>query len=476
MNVFVGLFTSAAIVLRKELGDRYGSLIALMRMLFTMVMLAIVVIWARGYFVDTTLGRFLNIPVVLPLLGLMLLFAGLWTARVMGRLERLGPLRGDSAPVAFSGHASDLLRTLRRFRNEWRLLDTVEPAILILIGFVFVLVPPVRFVGLYLILSAVAVLWQTTTDRRLNDRSPTFGGFAAVASRMPEDASRLSVEQQLLDLPEGLLALFDSETQSNIRTRRDLMERALGPGTDEDEPSEDTDEKHWIPRGLLSAEPPKYLPYGMVALVLLIALNLYGGDPAGVYQLAPARWSLAMDSYQRSASKLWLLPRLDEFEPGVLKLALWERVDPDAIDRYWIQRFETSRVEASTNIERLRERLAIMNRNAVDSIGIALDAEASFPRFDRLLIRDAAARDAWAAALAAVATAEHFLRGADAAIKSQVKNPREADIVAMRSLAEEVIVHEGRSTIITERVQQLRRMLVTLEAEEALDEADRRRN
>ena len=477
MNIFTGIFTSAAVLFRKELGDRYAGLTAIARAIFALLVFAVLVSWARGYFIDTGLGRFIDVPVVYPMLLLSVLIVVVWAVRSAGRLDRLGPLRGDSAPVAFSGHASDLFPRWRSFRNEWRLLDTAEPATLLLAGLVLVLIPPVRIIGLYLILAAVVVLWQTASDRRLNDRSPTFGGFATVVPPMPEDASRLSVERQLLDLPEGLLTLFDSETQTNIQTRRERLERALGPSEgDEQETADRPDGGDWRPRGLLSAHPPRYLPYGVVAMMLLTALNLHGGDPMGIYKAAPERWSAAMDSFQLSGSALGLFPSPDPLEPGVLKYGLWERVDPGAIERHWTGLYEQHQAAAHNALLRLESLIDASEDNARRLIGTELNPDAGFPLLDRLLIRSEQASDLWATAVAEATAARRFIGDGHTALRATVRSPREPDITALQELAEKVAVQDERSIIITQSVEQLHRMLATLEAQEALDEFDRRRN
>lgn len=463
-------FTSAAILLRQRMGGDVAGFVALLNMLSGLLLFAFVMLGARGLLIATGVGRFLDVPIVLPIVGLAVILGVLWTLRTTAIVQTQGPLRDDDRRDDFTGHAAAFWPRLTAIRREWTVLERLEPTVLVVLGLLLVLPPFTRAIGVFFVLAGTAVAIQTTRDRRANelaqDQGADYNGLARLLADTPVEED-LSLASQFQELPAELAVLLDEESQERLAALQQESKQApvvsdaggLAVETDLD------------PRGPLSVTSNGAPTIFAVTALTLIVLNFVFGDVANLYRWSPARWTAAVDSVQRGVAAVGILEHSSSDsgnDRGSLTREFLKSVDPEALKRWEADQLRNAVALADTALSKAEAAYEQQASLARETLGIPLSPSVSSPLFDRLLLTREDAAELWAAVLSVATRLDERIQRARRTV-TRAQTSEEAEIEKIKQIRDSAAEWKQAADDLAPHINRLAEMLNTLRAERALE-------
>ena len=454
------LFSIAAILMRQYVGGRVGGFLALLHAVSALLLYTAVVLFFRGFLIETTVGELLAVPVLVPMLFFTVLLIVVWFGRAVGKLGYAGPLRLDGPNDGFTGASGDFMRGRFRVENEWIILERYEPTVIAVSGIVLALLPWTRVLGVFFVLVAIAVAWQSTRDRRVNAWNPdAHDDFAEDVAGDDEDDASVSVAFNSLGEMSTLLDEDDEDEPDELTVTSPPRGAriSVAPGVS------------MVPRGPMSVHTTSRATVAVVVLLGALVGNFVAGDIVNLYDRAPTRWVAGVQSLQSAGVMLGLSAPASEQSPGGLADAFLRKVDSDALMTWKRESAREVIAPARASVEAAASAVQGVRLAVLERTGMTLSVDSHTEVFDDLLLAKASVREAWAALLNGVAELDALISDAAEILDKADNLPERASLDSIRQIQTDADAWADRAEELHTHVEHIGTMLDAMRLERALD-------
>lgn len=477
INFPKALFSISAIFMRQYVGGRVGGFVALLHALSAILLYTLVVLFLRGFLVDTTVGGLLAVPVLVPMLLFAAVLALAWFGRALGMLRYAGPLRLDGPNDGFTGAAGDFLRGRFRVEHEWTLLERYEPSAIAISGVVLAVLPWTRVLGVFLLLVAVASAWQSTRDRRANAWDPNeHDDFAEDVVDDDYEVDEPSVSVAFDSLGKMVELIDDDEEDEEAEDRNDRVARDHDPGRRRTARRQHEQARISVSpgvsmaaRGPISVHSRSRATIVVVALLAALVGNFLAGDFLGLYDRAPKRWVAGVQSVQSAGIALGLAEPASEQSPGGLTDAFLRKVDSGALKTWKRESAREVIAPARASVEKAESAVQTVRLSVSERTGMTLSVDSHTELFDQLLLDKPSVREAWAALLNGVDELDALINEAEAELDKADTLPERASLDTVRQIQTDAEAWTDQAEALHTHIEHIGTMLDAKRLERALD-------